>query len=312
MRHDGGPKVAGKGGQYMRSPAGAIFRHKSSACWRFCVTAGAARRGELMSSASGVFRSPQTAGEPMNAPGTKLRAAALGLVVSGCTLLPAYADETPDDGSRGSKQTRIGAVTGIALGAAAAGPVGAVMGAAAGVAIGDRYRRQAQTTTALTQDLDQSEAVRAQLAHSVAELNYSLAAAQARGEQLDQVLQHTGQLEFDVNFRTGDDAVTAQAMAPLLKLGGLVASLPQTQVLVAGFADPRGSEAYNDALSFRRAECVAAVLASAGVPRERILIEARGKSAALSAPGDHDGYALDRRVTVRLLVPGRGQVASRD
>ena len=248
----------------------------------------------------------------MYASGTKLRAAALALVVSGCTLLPAYADETVDDGSHGSKQARIGALTGIALGAAAGGPVGAVVGAAAGVAIGDRYRRQAQTTTALTQDLDQSEAARAQLAHSVAELNHSLAEAQMRGEQLDQALQHTGQLGFDVSFRTGDDAVAAQAMAPLLKLGGLVASLPRTQVLVAGFADPRGSEAYNDDLSFRRAECVAAVLASAGVPRERILIEAHGKSAALSAPGDRDGYALDRRVTVRLLVPGPGQVARRD
>jgi outer membrane protein OmpA-like peptidoglycan-associated protein len=252
----------------------------------------------------------------MNASGTKLRGAALGLVVSGCALLPAYADEAADEGSHGSKQARIGAVTGIALGAAAAGPVGAVVGAAAGVALGDRYRRQqqtqAQTTAALTQDLDRSEAERAQLAHSVTELNRSLADAQARGEQLDQALQHTGQLGFDVSFRTADDAVTAQAMAPLLKLGGLVASLPQTQVLVAGFADPRGSEAYNDELSFRRAECVAAVLVSAGVPRERILIEAHGKSEALSALGDRDGYALDRRVTVRLLAPGTGEVARRD
>jgi outer membrane protein OmpA-like peptidoglycan-associated protein len=251
----------------------------------------------------------------MNASIAKLRAAALGLVVTGFAVGPAHADDAPDDGSRGSKQARIGAVTGIVLGAAAAGPVGAVVGAAAGVVIGDRYRRQAQTAqtaAALTQDLDRSEADRAQLAHSVAQLNGTLAEAQARGEQLDQALQHTDELGFDVSFRTDDDAVTVQAMAPLLKLGALVASLPQTQVLVAGYADPRGSEAYNDELSFRRAECVAAVLASAGVPRERILIEAHGKSEALSAAGDRDGYAFDRRVTVRLLVPGSGQMARRD
>jgi outer membrane protein OmpA-like peptidoglycan-associated protein len=252
----------------------------------------------------------------MNASRAKLRAAALGLVMTGCALLPAYAEEAPADGSQGSKQTRIGAVTGIALGAAAAGPVGAVVGAAAGVAIGDRYRRQlqtqAQTTAALTQDLDRSEAERAQLAHSVAELNSSLADARSRGAQLDQTLQHTDALGFDVHFRTDDDAVSAQAMAPLLKLGGLVASLPEAQVVVAGFADPRGSQTYNDELSFRRAECVAAVLASAGVPRARILIEAHGKSEAASTAGDRDGYAFDRRVTVRLLVPAPGQVARRD
>ncbi|HYB34269.1 MAG TPA: OmpA family protein [Steroidobacteraceae bacterium] len=252
----------------------------------------------------------------MNVSAAKLRAAALGLVVAGGALCPAHADDAPADRGQASKQARIGAVTGIAVGAAAAGPVGAVVGAAAGVVIGDHYHRQAQgaaqTAAALAQDLDRSEAERARLAHGLTQLSGSLAQAQAHGEQLDRALQHTDELGFDVSFRTDDDAVTAQAMAPLLKLGALVASLPQTQVLVAGYADPRGSEAYNDALSLRRAECVAAVLASAGVPRERILIEAHGKSEARSTAGDFDGYALDRRVTVRLLGPGFGQVARRD
>jgi len=51
---------------------------------------------------------------------------------------------------------------------------------------------------------------------------------------------------------------------------------------------------------------------SAGVSRERILIEAYGKSAAASADGDLDSYALERRVTVRLQLPGSPQVAARE
>jgi len=54
------------------------------------------------------------------------------------------------------------------------------------------------------------------------------------------------------------------------------------------------------------------VLASAGVARERIHIEAHGKTEAQEADGDRDGYALERRVTVRLQLPGSGEVAGRD
>jgi len=54
-------------------------------------------------------------------------------------------------------------------------------------------------------------------------------------------------------------------MPPLLKLGALVAAMPQARVRIAGYADPRGSQAYNSELSLRRAQGVAAVLMAAGV-----------------------------------------------
>ena len=241
-----------------------------------------------------------------------LRATALSLALGGSALLPAYAGEAADPPGAGSKQADLGAVTGLAVGAVAAGPIGAVVGTAAGALIGDRYHRQAQSRAALAADLDRSETQRAELLHNVAQLDGSLSEARAHNTELADQLSHTDQLGLDVSFRTDDDSVAAQAMSPLLKLGALAASLPQAQVSVAGFADPRGSEAYNDELSLRRAANVAAVLTSAGVPRERILIEAHGKSAAGSADGDLDTYALERRVRVRLQLPGSGQVAERD
>ena len=57
-----------------------------------------------------------------------------------------------------SRQENIGVVTGIAVGALAAGPVGAVLGAAAGGWLGDRYHRGQETRAALSGDLAQSEA----------------------------------------------------------------------------------------------------------------------------------------------------------
>jgi len=244
---------------------------------------------------------------------TARHAAAWCAALAACVAVrPVLAAAASDERDQGSKQADVGAVAGIAVGALAAGPAGALVGAGVGALIGDRYHRQAQSATALRENLATSEAERARLLESVAQLDSSLAEEKARGEQLDATLARTDELGLDVSFRTDDDSVTAQAMTPLLKLGALVASLPQAQLLVAGYADPRGSVAYNDALSLRRAECVAAVLAAAGVARERIVIEAHGKSDSAAEDGDLDAYALERRVTVRLQLPSTAQVARRE
>lgn len=232
---------------------------------------------------------------------SRLRAGVLGMALAGgVAVWPAYA--CGDERGEGSKQSDIGAVTGLAVGAAAGGPVGAVLGAAAGALLGDRYHRQAQSSAALAADLDHSEAERSRLSRSVAQL----------GDSLTQAQQQTDELGLDVSFRTNDDSTPMRSLPPLLKLGALVMTIPQARVRIAGYADPRGSQAYNSELSLRRAQGVAAVLMSAGVARERILIEAHGKSESNSADGDLDGYAFDRRVTVRLELPGSAEVARRD
>jgi len=252
----------------------------------------------------------------MKAQTSRLPPAALALAIAGAIgMLPVHAADAADAADQpgaGSKQSDIGAVTGIVVGALAAGPVGAVIGGGAGALIGDRFHRQAQSRAALADNLDKSEARNATLTHDVAQLNSSLAQQQARGQELEGTLEHTEELGLDVGFRTNDDAVTAKAMPPLLKLGALVASMPGATVRIAGYADARGSDAYNDALSLRRAESVAAVLTSAGVPRERIFLEAHGKTEASATDGDVDGYALDRRVSVRLQRQGPAAVARRE
>ena len=242
----------------------------------------------------------------------KLRNGVLALVLVGGGAAPALAAAADDDRGAGSKQSDIGAVTGLTVGALAGGPVGAVVGAAAGALLGDHYYRQAQSKAALARDLDKSEAEREQLSANVAQLDSSLTAVRAHSEQLDATVLRANEVGVDVSFRTNEDEVTAQSMPLLLKLGALVASMPQAQVNVAGYADPRGSPAWNEALSLRRAQSVAAVLVAAGVPRERIAVEGHGKSESTSASGDLDAYALDRRVSVRFAPAGSDQVASRD
>ncbi|GAC1453196.1 MAG: hypothetical protein PVS2B3_15680 [Steroidobacteraceae bacterium] len=251
----------------------------------------------------------------MNDLAVKLRRGAIGLSVAASLAgLPALATAAGAAGgpeTRPSRPQKVGFATGATVGAVTAGPLGAMAGAVAGAWLGDRYHRHSQAEAALAADLADSQTRRTQLTARVAELDGSLAQARAHGAQLDATLQQADQLGLDVSFRTDDDAVTKQTMPPLLKLGALAASVPGARVRIAGFADPRGPVAYNEQLSRARAHSVAEVLTAAGVPADRILIEAHGKAHSTAEDGDLDAYALERRVTVRVELPAP-RVARRD
>jgi outer membrane protein OmpA-like peptidoglycan-associated protein len=228
------------------------------------------------------------------------RRLACGLAAVACLAgAPVRAGAAAEPASN-AKAEDLGIVTGLAVGAAAGGPIGAVIGAAAGGFMGDRYHREKQTARELSTDLGKSESERARLAANLTELDGSLADARSHGAQLEQTLAAVDAVGMDVSFRTDDTSIKAEDMGPLLRLGALAAAVPDATLRVAGFADPRGDAAYNEALSQRRAEAVAAALVCGGVARERLIVEAHGAAESSSASGDLDAYALDRRVTVRL------------
>jgi outer membrane protein OmpA-like peptidoglycan-associated protein len=238
---------------------------------------------------------------------SKVRTGSIGvtLLATCLTTLPVHAQQAgsePQDTTKqkASKQQNVGVATGFAVGAVAGGPIGAFVGAAAGAWLGDRYHKQVVARSSLTADLDKSESDRTRLAQNVTQLNGSLAHVQEQDKELGVALSHTDQIEVDVSFRTNDDSIQTSAMSPLLKLGALAAAMPDAKVRVAGYADVRGSDAVNDALSQRRAEAVAAALQTAGLAKDRMIVESHGKSAATGADGDVDGYAFDRRVIVRI------------
>jgi len=201
-----------------------------------------------------------------------------------------------------SKQQNIGLFTGLAVGAAAGGPIGAVVGAAAGAWIGDRYHRQIVAREALKEDLARKEADEQQLALRLSALDDSLQASQAESERLSSVLARAKELSMQVSFRTDDSELGVQDVARVQELASLAAALPAVKIQIDGYADPRGSQGYNQQLSEERAQQVADVLKSAGVDPQRLIVQGHGASEAQSAQGDLDGYALERRVTVRLSM----------
>ena len=91
------------------------------------------------------------------------------------------------------------------------------------------------------------------------------------------------------------------------KISDLVAYLqknPSFVVGLDGFADPRGTNKYNLALSGRRVNRVRDAVAAAGVPREKITTGAFGEERPKCSEENEACWQRDRRVEI-LVRPGK-------
>ena len=125
------------------------------------------------------------------------------------------------------------------------------------------------------------------------------AQVEALNGSLSTIEGKAGQVGSTVQFRTGETSVRDNDRARLAKLGALVAGLEDVRVHVSGFADSRGDDALNQSLSQERAEMVARELEKAGVPKERMVIEALGERFA-SVEAAADDQAFERCVEIRF------------
>ena len=98
-------------------------------------------------------------------------------------------------------------------------------------------------------------------------------------------------------FEFDSSALRATAERELQQVAEQATDTPDTRVVLAGHADPRGTGPYNVGLSTRRAESVRAALIEEGVPEERIVIAVYGEDAP--SRGSH---AEDRRVSIFLTA----------
>jgi len=211
---------------------------------------------------------------------TKFRKPALiaGLLAISIAANTAFAKK-PDDGSkRGGAAFTSGAI----IGGAAAGPIGAVVGASLGAFMGERSHQKSEALAA-------RRAEAALLASEVDTLNSSLTSIESKASEVGSTVQ----------FRTGQTAVRDNDRARIAKLGALVAGLKDVHVRVSGYADSRGDDALNLSLSQERAEMVARELEKAGVPKERMIIEAMGERFARSE-SVADDQAFERCVEIRF------------
>lgn len=221
-------------------------------------------------------------------------------------------------------QEPVGFVSGAVIGAFAAGPIGAVVGAGLGTWLGNRVHRAGDAKKAEAQvaalEGDKSEwqteksallTEKSRLAESNLSLNAKLddlsqkvSTAQTAKDDASEVLDG---LQGDVLFRTGSAEITPDIAHQIQVLAQAVAKSPELKIRVDGYADPRGGVDTNMKLSQDRANAVRDLLLASGVNEEVLEVNAYGKSQSTAA--DNDGYALERRVRLTLQMESGAAVA---
>lgn len=163
----------------------------------------------------------------------------------------------------------MGAVIGRASGNTALGAIiGATVGGAAGAIIGNQMDKQAEEIKKTVPD--------------------------AKVERVGEGIV----VEFNSNVLFGFDESTlsADAKTSLDKLVKVLDAYPDTDIEIQGHTDSKGSLAYNQALSERRATAVSGYLVGQGTADSRLTIKGYGETVPKYENSTADGRTENRRV----------------
>ncbi len=131
----------------------------------------------------------------------------------------------------------------------------------------------------------------------------------SRASLLERALEEQDKLELhaeqSVLFRLNSSELTPQGKAILDELANQMASLDRYVVELEGYTDRTGDRALNLSLSQRRAEAVARYLTvKHNVPLRRVHVLGLGQETPAADNSTPAGRAQNRRVAVRIYVPG--------
>lgn len=114
----------------------------------------------------------------------------------------------------------------------------------------------------------------------------------------------------DVLFGVDRVALTPDGMRTAQKLAAIMQQNPQRTVMVEGFTDSTGTQAYNQTLSEQRATSVASALQEMGVARGRIATRGYGESNPVASNANAQDRQLNRRVEI-VLSNDDGKIVGR-
>ncbi len=111
-------------------------------------------------------------------------------------------------------------------------------------------------------------------------------------------------LSSDVLFEFDKSDIRPEFTGELDAAADTLLSNPDVTIRIDGHTDSVGTEEYNQGLSERRAESVAAYLEAAGVARDRMTVAGFGESQPVASNDTAEGRALNRRVDIDLIQVG--------
>jgi outer membrane protein OmpA-like peptidoglycan-associated protein len=131
--------------------------------------------------------------------------------------------------------------------------------------------------------------------------------------RLDQTMQSMNKYSMTTSeavlFGIDQDTLNDEGKAQLDMIARQATGLDRYVIEVQGFTDKTGSATYNDSLSERRARNVARYLAAKyQIPVRSISVLGLGYAQPVADDATRDGRKMNRRVEVRLWVPGNESV----
>ncbi len=207
------------------------------------------------------------------------------LVVAGAFALSACTSTDPYTGEQKTNNATIGA----GLGALAGGVAGALIG-------GGDWRKRALIGAGVG-------------ALAGGGIGYYMDQQEAK---LRQRLQNTGvsvtrvgndiilNMPGNITFASGSADINASFYEVLNSVGLVLEEYDKSLVDVYGHTDSDGSAQFNQQLSERRAQSVAAYLQTRGILRDRFFIRGFGESQPIASNATAAGKAQNRRVEIRI------------
>ncbi|MDH3591611.1 MAG: OmpA family protein [Planctomycetota bacterium] len=102
-----------------------------------------------------------------------------------------------------------------------------------------------------------------------------------------------------VNFETDSAKLTGDSTGILDGVAATLKEWPNVTVEVGGHTDSRGSDAYNQSLSERRAKSVMDYLVSKGIDARRMTSRGYGEAEPIADNGTSEGRLKNRRVELK-------------
>src|SRR5215212_5003128 len=163
----------------------------------------------------------------------------------------------------------IGAIIGKKMGNTAAGAViGAAVGGVAGTIIGAKMDKQAE------------------------EMKKVLGDAEVRREGEGIVIN----FKEKVLFAFDQSDLSSNAESSLNKLSNILQKYPETDIVIIGHTDSKGSDSYNQNLSERRANSVSYYLRNHNISAARVTVKGMGETDPVASNDTDEGRSLNRRV----------------
>lgn len=167
----------------------------------------------------------------------------------------------------------------------------------------ERARMQAQASTADAEAARKAADAQLAAAQSAeaksARLESQLTALEAKQTERGMVLTLG-----DVLFDTSRAELNPGAFSTIDRLATFMRENPERSLLVEGYTDSVGSDAYNLSLSQRRAEAVRAALLGRGIDGARITTSGMGKASPVASNDTASGRQRNRRV--EIVISGTG------